>query len=127
MRDIDTSPDEDDVAGSGLIDAGVDRHSFSGEWESVWEDVNTDRRNALLDLEDIVRRMLELHGYVVDPSDPASGGDEAEILVTYAAVREVAEAVRGGEDVEEAEIGQAVGDAREIYRALIDRIEGSAQ
>jgi hypothetical protein len=117
--DVVTPPDEEYVMGSGLIDVGVNRHAFSGEWESVWEDVPTDPRESLPGLEDVLRRLLRAHGYVVDGSDPATAGEEVEVLATYSSVRDVAEAVREGDDVDPGDIGQAIEDAREIYESLI--------
>jgi hypothetical protein len=120
-------PDEDDPGNTGLRDPGIDRHDFSSEWESVWPDVETDPREALPELEDILRRMLERHGYVLEDDDPAAQGEEVEILAPYAAVREVANAVREGDDVDPGDIGQAILDALDLYEALIDRIEGRAR
>jgi hypothetical protein len=114
-------PDEDDVMGSGLIDVGFDRESLSAEWESAWEDAHTDPREALPGLEDILRRLLPAHGYVLGESDPAVAGEEVEVIATYSAVRQVADAVREGEDVDLGDIGQAIEDARELYESLIDR------
>jgi hypothetical protein len=118
--DIAEATDED-VVGPGLIDVGVDQHSLSGEWESIWEDVPTDPRETLPGLEDVLRRLLVSHGYVLDESDPATGGEEVEVLATYSSVRQVADAVREGKDVDPGDIGQAIEDAREIYESLIDQ------
>ena len=120
-------PDEDDPGNTGVRDPGIDRHDFSSEWESVWPDVETDPREALPELEDILRRMLERHGYVLDDDDPAAQGEEVEILAPYASVHEVADAVRQGEDVDPGDIGQAILDALDIYESLIDRVEGRAR
>jgi hypothetical protein len=105
---------------------GIDQHDFASEWESIWEDVSTDPREALPFLEDIVRRLLERHGYVLDPEDPAARGEELEILTPYWAAREVADAVRAGEDTDDGDIKQSISDLREIYESLIDRVEGRA-
>jgi hypothetical protein len=127
IDEIETMPDEDDPGNTGLRDPGIDRHDFASEWESVWEEVETDPREALPELEDIVRRLLVRHGYVLDADDPASQGDEVEMLAPYAAVQEVAAAIREGEDVDPADVGQAIEDVREIYEALIERVEGRAR
>ena len=119
-------PDEDDPGNTGVRDPGIDRHDFSGEWESVWPDADTDPRETLPELEDILRRMVVRHGYVLDDDDPAAQGDEVEILAPYASVREVADAIRQGDDVDPGDLAQAILDAQDIYDSLIDRIEGSA-
>jgi hypothetical protein len=127
IDEIETMPDEDDPGNTGLRDPGIDRHDFASEWESVWEEVKTDPREALPELEDIVRRLLVRHGYVLDADDPASQGDEVEMLAPYAAVQEVAAAIREGEDVDPGDLGQAIEDVREIYESLIERVEGRAR
>src|SRR4051794_6799827 len=133
-RDIDpddiddvSDADEDDVGNSGQIDPGIDRHDFAGEWESVWQDVGTEPAESLPNLEDIVRRLLERHGYVLDSDDPASRGEEVEVLAPYWAARETADLVRDGEDVDGGDVTQAIADLTEIYDSLIDRIEGNAR
>jgi hypothetical protein len=124
---FETMPDEDESSNTGLRDPGLDRHDFASEWESVWEEATTDPAEALPGLEDIVRRMLERHGYVVDAEDPASEGDDPEALKTYASVREIAEAIREGDDVDPGDLGQAMADVRELYEGLIERVEGDAR
>jgi hypothetical protein len=119
--------DEDDPGDTGVRDPGIDRHDFASEWESVWPDVETDPREALPELEDILRRMLERHGYVLDEDDPAAQGDEIEILAPYESIREVASVIRDGDDVDADDLAQAIADAAEIYEALIDRVEGRAR
>jgi hypothetical protein len=127
IDEIETMPDEDDPGNTGLRDPGIDRHDFASEWESVWEEVETDPREALPELEDIVRRLLLRHGYVLDGDDPAAQGDEVEMLAPYAAVHEVAAAIREGEDVDPGDLGQAIEYVREIYESLIERVEGRAR
>ena len=124
---LETVPDEDDADNTGQIDPGIDRHDFAGEWESVWEDVSTDPAESLPNLEDIVRRLLERHGYVLDTDDPASRGEEVEVLAPYWSARESAEMVRDGEDIDDGDVAQAIADLKEIYESLIDRVEGDAR
>jgi hypothetical protein len=127
IDEIETLPDEDDPGNTGLRDPGIDRHDFASEWESVWQDVETDPRESLPELEDILRRMLERHGYVLDEDDPAAQGDEIEILAPYESIRELAGVIRDGDDVDAGDLAQAIADAVEIYEALIDRVEGRAR
>jgi hypothetical protein len=129
-EDIDqfeTMPDEADPGNTGLRDPGIDRHDFASEWESVWQEVPTDPRETLPELEDILRRLLERHGYVIDGDDPAAQGDEVEMLVPYAAIRDMAAVIREGGDVDGADLAQAIEDAREIYESLVERIEGQSR
>ena len=127
IDELETVPDEDDADATGQIDPGIDRHDFAGEWESVWEDVSTDPAESLPNLEDIVRRLLERHGYVLDSDDPAARGEEVEVLAPYWSAREAAEMVRDGEDIDDGDVAQAIADLKEIYESLIDRVEGDAR
>jgi hypothetical protein len=107
-------------------DPGIDQYDFASEWESIWQDVATDPREALPFLEDVVRRLLQRHGYVIEPDDPVARGEELEILTPYRAAREVADAVRAGDDTDDGDVEQSIRDLREIYDSLIDRVEGRA-
>jgi len=93
---IETLPDDDDSANTGLVDPGVDRHDFATEWAVLWEEAHDDPRETLPELEDLVARLLVRHGYVLDDDDPAAAGEEREILASYASARDVADAARTG-------------------------------
>jgi hypothetical protein len=112
---IETSPDEDDAANTGLVDPGIDRHAFASEWETLWEEARIDPRETLPELADLVRRLMVRHGYA------------REIVATYAAAREVADRVREGATVDAGDASQAIGDLRDIYESLIERVEGRAR
>jgi hypothetical protein len=124
---IETLPDEDDAANTGLVDPGIDRHDFATEWTQLWEDAHDDPREALPELEDLVRRLLIRHGYVLGEDDPATTGEEREILASYNAAFEIADATRTGQDVDAGDVAQALNDLREVYESLVERIEGGAR
>ena len=124
---IETRPDDDDSPNTGLVDPGIDRHDFATEWEGLWEDAHDDPRETLPALEDLVRRLMVRHGYVVDEEDPVAGGDEREILATYWSAREIAETSRAGQEIDPGDAAQAITDLREIYESLIDRVEGRSR
>jgi hypothetical protein len=124
---IETRPDEDDAANTGLVDPGIDRHAFASEWASLWEDAQTDPREALPELEDLVKRLLLRHGYALEGDEAAAVGEEREILATYASAREVADLVRNGETVDPGDGAQAIADLRDIYESLVERVEGGAR
>ena len=124
---IETLPDEDDPGNTGLRDPGIDRHDFAGEWATLWEEAREDPREALPELVDLIGRLMRRHGYVLDQDDPVAQGDEREILATYWAAREVADAVNEDGPVSSGDIAQAINDVRDIYDSLIDRVEGNAR
>jgi hypothetical protein len=124
---IETSPDEDDAANTGLVDPGIDRHVFASEWETLWEEARIDPRETLPELADLVRRLMLRHGYAIEQDDAATSGEEREIVATYAAAREVADSVREGATVDAGDASQVIGDLRDIYESLIERVEGGAR
>jgi hypothetical protein len=124
---IETLPDEADSGNTGLVNPGSDRHDFATEWAALWEDAHEDPREALPELEGLVGRLMERHGYILDPDDPVASGDEREILASYWAARDVADAMRAGRTVDAGDAAQAIGDLREIYESLIERVEGRAR
>ena len=87
----------------------------------------TDPAESLPDIEDIVRRLLEAHGYILDSDDPAARGEEVEVLAPYWSARGTADLVRDGEDVDAGDVEQAIADLRELYDSLIERIEGNSR
>ena len=123
---IETSPDEDDAANTGLVDPGIDRHAFASEWETLWEEARIDPRETLPELADLVRRLMLRHGYALG-DDAVTSGEEREIVATYAAAREVADIVQGGATVDAGDAGQAISDLRDVYESLIERVEGRAR
>lgn len=123
----DEPEDEENMGTTRRVAPGIDRADFSGEWESVWQDVDTDPAESLPDLEDIVRRLLEAHGYILDSEDPAARGEEVEVLAPYWSAQATADLVRDGEDVDAADVEQAIADLRELYDSMIERIEGSSR
>jgi hypothetical protein len=123
----DEPDDEENIGNTRQVAPGLDRADFSGEWESVWQDVDTDPAESLPDLEDIVRRLLEAHGYILDGDDPAARGEEVEVLAPYWSARGTADLVRDGEDVDAGDVEQAIADLRELYDSMIERIEGNSR
>ena len=124
---IETLPDDDDSANTGLVDPGVDRHDFATEWAVLWEEAHDDPRETLPELEDLVARLLVRHGYVLDEDDPAAAGEEREMLASYASARDVADTARTGQDVDAGDVAQAIADLREVYESLVERVEGGAR
>ena len=82
-----------------MLEPGLDRHEWETEWavhEPLLEDGPAD---TLLEVDELVARMLTARGYALD--DPiAREGDKREVVAEYLAAKEVADAARRGESVD---------------------------
>ena len=103
-----------------MRDPGLDRHAWETEWQALEDDVGSSPAEALPELADLVERMLRERGFPLE-DDVAEDGVEPELLVNYRSAREIATRVERGNDVDPAEIGQAVHNLREIFEQLIER------
>lgn len=99
---------------------GLDRHEWESEWASLEPAVLESPREALPEIDDLVRRMLEERGFALD--DPvAREGDDPEIQRTYAAAHEVRiRAERDDEDLSPGDVGAAVQNFRDLYQSLLE-------
>jgi hypothetical protein len=111
-----------------MQDPGLDRHEWETEWQALEPLVVDSPREALPELDDLVGRMLAERGYPVEeeetePESPvAEEGVDPEVLTAFRAAREITRQVERGEDVDPAEVGQAVGLYRELYEHLLVRV-----
>jgi hypothetical protein len=104
-----------------MRDPGLDRHFWETEWQALEPLVVDSPHEALPELDGLVERMLEEEGYPLEEGEAeraAEQGIDSEVLASFHAARDVARRVDGGQDVDPAEVGQAVG----LYRALYDHL-----
>ncbi len=96
---------------------GLDRHEWSSRFESLEEELRDDPAGTLPELRRLVDEMLQERGY--DPDDPvASGGDDPELLATYASARELA--LRSeAEGADPSDVGEAVHGFTSVYEHLL--------
>jgi hypothetical protein len=110
-----------------MQDPGSDRHEWETEWEALEPLVVDSPGEALPELDGLVGRMLAERGYPVEeeetePESPvAEESVDAEVLAAFRSAREITRRVERGEDVDPAEVGQAVGLYRELYEHLLVR------
>jgi hypothetical protein len=99
---------------------GLDRHEWESAWASLEASVLESPREALPDLDDLVRRMLEESGFSVD--DPvAREGDDPEIVKTYFAAHEVRLRVdRDDDDLSPGDVAAAIESFRDLYEHLLE-------
>jgi len=102
-----------------MLEPGIDRHEWEGEWEVLEQSLEDDPAATLPDLDELIARMLVARGYDVD--DPvAREGEEREVVAEFAAARDVADAVQRAEDVDPGDVADAVNAYRELYAFLLD-------
>jgi hypothetical protein len=108
-----------------MQDPGLDRHAWESEWQALEPLVVDAPGEALPELGRLVERMLEERGYPLEEGEAenvAEEGIEPEVLAGFRAAREITRQVERGEDVDPAEVGQAVGLYRELYEHLLARV-----
>ncbi len=102
-----------------MRDPGLDRHEWETEWQQLEDDLETAPAETLPEVAHLVERMLRERGFPLDDA-VADDGMEPELIASYRSGREIATRVERGEDVDPAEIGQAIHNLREIYARLIE-------
>jgi hypothetical protein len=102
-----------------MRDPGLDRHEWQTEWEALQPELEDAPAETLPELGDLIERMLRERGFPLD-DEVADDGIERDILADFRAAREVDQRVDRGEDVDPAEIGQAIHNYRDIYAQLVE-------
>ena len=102
-----------------MLEPGIDRHEWETEWAVLEPLLEDEPAETLREVDDLVARMLDARGYALD--DPvAPQGEEREVVAEFLAGREVADALRRGEDVDPGDVADAVNAYRELYEFLLD-------
>ena len=108
----------EDTEGAGRMDAGVSRHEWVTQWEQLEPELRDDPRETLPEVVRLVEDMLRELQFAVD--DPVEDEPTEDILPRFHDARRVAARIDQGEDVDPAEIGDAVETVREVYAYLVD-------
>ena len=99
-------------------DPGLDLHDWESQFASLEPDLRDDPEQALPELADLIRRMLEERGYELQ--DPVElEGEEREIIASYRAARETAERVDTADDVDPGDIADAINSLRAVFDTLV--------
>ena len=93
-----------------MQETGLDRQEWETEWAALEPLVIDSPAEALPELDRLVGRMLV-----------AEEGIDPDVLAGYRAGHDIATRVDRGDDIDPAEIGQAVGLFRELYEHLVAR------
>ena len=101
-----------------MQEAGLDRQEWETEWAALEPLVIDSPAEALPELvRDARRRGIRSRKVIAD----AEEGIDPEVLAGYRAGHDIATRVDRGDDIDPAEIGQAVGLFRELYEHLVAR------
>jgi hypothetical protein len=105
-------------------DPGLNTQEWETEWAALEPLVVDSPAEVLPELDRLVRRILVERGYPLEDGEverTAEQGIDPEVLAGYRAGHEIAAQVDRGEDVDPAEVGQAIGLFRELYEHLLTR------
>ena len=105
-----------------MRDPGLDRHEWETEWQALEPELEAAPAESLPELGDLIERMMVTRGFPIH-DEVADGGIEPDLLVEFRSAREITLRVERGDEVDPAEIGEAVRSYRDIYERLIDRPE----
>jgi hypothetical protein len=95
----------------------VDQDEYAAEWESLMDAAHEDPRETLPELERLLERMLEDHGYDVD-DEVAREGIGRDLVAEVDEIRRVAALLREGGEVDAGDLGAAYESLRLIYETL---------
>lgn len=103
-----------------MQEPGLDRHEWESEWSDLEERLRDDPSDALLELDELVARMLQAQRVPLRERD---GQTETEPETTrgFAEAHRITELVGAGEDVDPGDIADAVNQYRELYETLLER------
>ena len=103
-----------------MHDPGVDRREWETEWHGLEPLVADSPAEALPEVDGLVARMLEAHGYPLDEEHEFEAPEE-EVLKEFLEARRVTRLAEAGEAVDPGDIGAAVAGYRKVYDHLSDR------
>jgi hypothetical protein len=105
---------------TAVRDPGVDRHEWETEWQGLEPLVADSPAEALPEVDGLVERMLEAHGFPLDEEHEFEAPGE-EVVKEFLEARRITRLVEGGEAVDPGDIGAAVVGYRNVYDYLSER------
>ena len=102
-----------------MQEPGLDRHEWESEWSDLEERLRDDPSDALLELDDLIARMMEARGV---PTEEREGQTETEpeTVRGFVEARRIAQQVGAGDDVDPGDIALAINNYTELYGALLE-------
>jgi hypothetical protein len=105
---------------TAVRDPGLDRHEWETEWQGLEPLVADSPAEALPEVDDLVGRMLEAHGYLLDEEHEFEA-PEAEVVKEFLEARRVTRLVEAGERVDPGDVGAAIASYRNVYHYVTER------
>ena len=102
-----------------MQDPGLDRHEWESEWSDLEERMRDDPSDALLELDDLIARMMQARGVPLEERDGQVEIDP-ETVRSFVEARRVAQQVGAGEDVDIGDIALAINNYTELYTGLLE-------
>ena len=103
-----------------MRDPGLDRHEWETAWQALEADLEDSPGETLPEVGGLIERMM-IEQRIPIHDEVADDGIDPELLVDFRSARDISRRVERGDDVDPAEIGQAIHNYREIYAQLIER------
>jgi hypothetical protein len=102
-----------------MLEPGLDKHDWESRWQQFEEDVETSPAEALPELDQLIREILNSRGYAID--DPvAREGDDRDIVAEYLAAHEIMLLVdQAADGISPGDVAAAVNGYRSLYEYLI--------
>jgi hypothetical protein len=95
---------------------GLDLHEWETRWQELEPLLEDDAASALPEACDFVERVLLESRIGLE----RVGGENDELIASYEAARETADAVERGGTVDPGDVGAAIVNLRAVYEAVID-------
>jgi hypothetical protein len=102
-----------------MQEPGLDRHEWESEWSDLEERLRDDPGNALLELDDLIARMMESRGVPLEEREGQTE-TEPETVRSFVEARRIAQQVGAGEDVDPGDIALAINNYTELYGSLLE-------
>lgn len=99
------------------MDPGLDLHQWQTEREALQTDLEDAPEQALPELADLVRRLLEARGYPLGETVTAEGEDP-EVVTRYRSAADIARLAEEGE-ADPGDVADAINNLTELYDDIV--------
>jgi len=103
-----------------MQEPGLDKHEWETEWQDLEERLADLPYDSLLELDELIARMMEANGLPLAEREGESAA-EPETVRQFEEARRTTQRVAAGETVDPGDVGFAVNAYRELYAALLNR------
>jgi hypothetical protein len=101
-----------------MQEPGLDRHEWESEWSDLEERLRDDPGDALLELDELIERMLVARGVPLEERDGQTE-TEPETIRSFNEARRITRMVGDADDIDPGDIAFAINTYRELYESLL--------